>query len=366
MIIEIEKEYVETVEQITNLVRSKKCRPDVLYGDFYTVIAVEGDATQLDTQYIETYPGVVRTWRISSSYKTISRKVIGENSQKVERDRRHVKVPGPDGQIRVFKDSQFIFIAGPCAVESYDHTASIAEGLAKLADKYNIRDRMILRGGAFKPRTRPWDFRGLGEEALDILDKVSENTGLPYVTEVMSITQVDEVASRADMLQIGTRNFQNFNLLEAVGKAGKPILYKRGVAAELEEWLSAAEYIALQGNKDIVLCERGVKSTTHGDYNRSHLDLDVVPAIKDRTILPVIVDPSHSAGIADLVPYQFCGASVFKANGAMVEVITDDIERKSIRCDARQALRLSVYEKLIQFQLESEKIKLDFTEHPLN
>lgn len=362
MIIEIEKEFENTVNQIADLVRSKNCRPDVLYGDLYTVIAVEGDAALLDTQYIETFPGVVRTWRISSPYKTISRRVIGERSQKVERKRRHVRVPGPDGATRVFKDSQFMFIAGPCAVESYDHTAFIAEGLAALADKYGIRDRMILRGGAFKPRTRPWDFRGLGEEALDILDQVRDRTGLPYVTEVMAVVQAEEIGSRADMLQIGTRNFQNFNLLEAVGQAGKPILYKRGMAAELEEWLSAAEYIALQGNKDIVLCERGVKSTTHGDYNRSHLDLDVVPTVKDRTILPIIVDPSHSSGRADLVPYQFCGASVYKANGVMVEVITDAMDRKSIRCDARQAIRLSVFEKLIQFQLKIEKIKMDFTE----
>ena len=360
MIIEIEKEFTETIDQITSLVRSKNCRPDVLYGDLYTVIAVEGDATRLDADYLDSFPGVVRTWRISSPYKTISRKVVGDDNQKVERKRRVVKVPGPDGKIRQFKDRHFVFIAGPCAVESYEQTYAIAQELADLADKYDIRDRVMLRGGAFKPRTRPWDFRGLGEEGLDILDKIRETTGLPYVTEVMSISQVHEVALRADMLQIGTRNFQTFNLLEAVGHTKKPVLYKRGIAAELEEWLSAAEYIALQGNKDIILCERGVKSTTHGDYNRSHLDLDVVPAIKNRTILPVIVDPSHSSGFAELVPYQFCAASVYRAAGTMVEVITDSMERKEIRCDARQAVRMSEYEKMIQFQLELEKINIEF------
>ncbi len=365
MIIEIEKESKETINQITEIVRSQNCRPDVLYGDLYTVIAVEGDATRLDADYLETFPGVVRTWRISSPYKTISRKVAGVKNEKIERERRVVEVPGPDGLIRQFKDNNFIFIAGPCAVESEHHTLSIAEGLAKIADKYGIRNRMILRGGAFKPRTRPWDFRGLGEEGLAILDKARENTGLPYVTEVMSITQVDLIATHANMFQIGTRNFQNFNLLEMVGRSQKPIpiLYKRGIAAELDEWLSAAEYIALQGNKDIILCERGVKSTTHGDYNRSHLDLDVVPAVKDRTILPIIIDPSHSSGFAPLVPYQFCAASVFKANGTMVEVITDEMERKSIRCDARQAVRLSEYEKMIQFQLKSEELDIKFAMH---
>jgi 3-deoxy-7-phosphoheptulonate synthase len=221
---------------------------------------------------------------------------------------------------------------------------------------------MILRGGAFKPRTRPWDFRGLGWEAVDHLAKVSDQTGLPFVTEVMAIDQVKEMGERADMLQIGMRNYQNFNLLEAVGQTGKPILYKRGISAELDEWLSAAEYIALQGNKNIVLCERGVKSTTHGDYNRSHIDLDVIPAIRDRTILPVFVDPSHSAGYAELVPYQFSAASAYGANGTLVEVIADDMERKRIQCDARQAVRMSVYEKMIRYQLELEKIERDWSE----
>ena len=324
MIIEIEKEFEDTVKEITELITSHSCRPDVLYGDLYTVIAVEGDASRLDGNYIDTFPGVVRTWRISSPYKTISRKVIGENQQKIVRDRQKVSVKGVDGLERVFSDDNFIFIAGPCAVESYDQLARIADDLSKLADKFDIRNRLMLRGGIFKPRTRPWDFRGLGYEALDYFDKVRENTGFPYVTEVMAVDQVKEVSERADMLQVGTRNFQNFNLLEALGKTRKPVLYKRGISAQLEEWLSAAEYIALQGNKDIILCERGVKSTTHGDYNRSHVDLDVIPAIRERTILPVIIDPSHSAGYSELVPYQFCAASAYKVNGTLVEVIADD------------------------------------------
>jgi len=360
MIIEIDKEYLDTVEQIRELVISKNCRPDVLYGDLYTVIAVEGDATQLDLSFIENFKGVVRAWRISSAYKTIARKVIGQQNQKIERKRLKIRIKGPDGCERIFKNHNFVFIAGPCAVENYDQTAVIGEKLAKLADKYNIRNRLMLRGGAFKPRTRPWDFRGLGEKALDILDKVRDQTGLPYVTEVMGIEQVSVLADRADMLQIGMRNYQNFNLLEGVGKIKKPVLYKRGIAAALEEWLSAAEYIALQGNKNIILCERGVKSTVHGDYNRSHIDFDVIHAIKDRTILPIIIDPSHSAGFSDLVPYQFSAASVYGANGTMVEVIDDGVDRKSVRCDARQAVRLSVYEKMIQFQLAQENINIQF------
>jgi 3-deoxy-7-phosphoheptulonate synthase len=360
MIIEIERESVETVRQVDEHVRANGCRPDILRGDLFTVIAVEGDATRIDMDYVLNFPGVVRAWRISSPYKTIARRVIGEKNQKVERRRLEITVRGPDGRNRVFRDGRPIFIAGPCAVESYDQTARIADGLAMIADRHGCRDRMILRGGAFKPRTRAWDFRGLGWEALDILDRVRESTGLPYCTEVMAVSQIAEVAGRADILQIGTRNYQNFDLLEAAGKSGKPVLYKRGVAAELEEWLSAAEYLAIQGNKNILLCERGVKSTVAGDYNRSHIDLDVVPAIRERTILPVIVDPSHSAGRADLVPYQFCAASVYGANGTLVEVIADETDRKTIKCDARQGVRLAVYEKMIQFQLAIEALPVRF------
>lgn len=358
MIIEIEKEFQETVEQIQQVVKSKDCIPDTLYGDLYTVIAVEGDATKLDLNYFENFPGVVRAWRITSPYKTISRRVIGKSHQKVERKRLNVKVTGSDGYVREFKDGNYIFIAGPCAVESLDQCMGIAKDLIHLGDQLGIRNRLMFRGGAFKPRTRPWDFRGLGEKGLDILDAVREETGLPYVTEVMAVGQVDLIAERADMLQIGTRNYQNFDLLEAVGRSKKPVLYKRGMAAQLEEWLSAAEYIALQGNKQIVLCERGVKSTTHGDYNRSHMDFDVIPAIKNRTILPVIIDPSHSAGFADLVPFQFKAATAYGANGTMVEVIQDATSRKEIQCDARQALRIGKYQSLIQYQLSIEKMEL--------
>ncbi len=364
MIIEIEKEYSETINQIKDLVKSKNCRPDILYGDLYTVIAVEGDASRLDADLIQTFPGVVRAWRISSPYKTIARRVIGPAHHKIERNRLKIAIRGKDGIDRVFRDGSSVFIAGPCAVESYDQTVRIADALAKIAERYGIRDRMMLRGGAFKPRTRPLEFRGLGLEALDILDRVREATGFPYCTEAMAVSHVDEIAGRADLLQIGTRNYQNFDLLEAVGKTRKPVLYKRGVSAELDEWLSAAEYIALSGNKNILLCERGVKSTVHGDYNRTHIDLDVIPAVKNRTILPILIDPSHSAGSAELVPFQFCASAAYHANGTLVEVISDDTDRKTIRCDARQGVRMSVYEKMIRFQLAVESLDVRFDTSP--
>lgn len=355
MIIEIEKEYTSTVDGIKKLIEDSDCRPDILFGDLYTVIAVEGDATKLDPENIENFQGVVRVWRITSPYKSIARQVIGKNQEKVERERLAVRVPGPDGLVRKFSDESFTIIVGPCTVESYDQLYEISARVSELADKYNLRDKLLLRGGAYKPRTRPQDFRGLGLKAIDYLDKVREKVGLPYVTEVMAVDQIGPLASRADVLQIGTRNYQNFNLLEAVGATGKPILYKRGMAAPLEEWLSACEYIALQGNKKIILCERGVKSTTHGDYNRSHIDFDVIRAIKKRTILPVVIDPSHSSGLADLVPFQFAGSLSYGASGAMVEVIADGTDRKSIKCDGKQGLRLKNFEKLIQYLIQTQE-----------
>jgi len=354
MIIELEKndKYLADVQEA---VRKAGCIPDVIRGALFNVVAVEGHTANLSEDHLKAFPGVVKVWRVSSRYKTINRIAKGADGSVVEKPRRVIKIKGPDGHTRRIEDNNYIFIAGPCAVESREQVTKIAEQLKRLGDKYGITDRLILRGGAFKPRTRPTDFRGLGMKGVELLDKIREKTGMPYVTEVMSVDMVAELSEHADVLQLGTRNYQNFNLLEEVGKQKKPVLYKRGIAAPLEEWLDAAEYIANQGNKNIILCERGVKSTTHGDYNRSHIDFDVIPTIKDRTILPVVVDPSHSSGIDRLVPYQFRAATAYGANGTITEVMHDEQDRKQLKCDAAQALALSDYEQLIQFQLSYER-----------
>ncbi len=354
MIIELEKDK-KYLKDVKDAIKKAGCRPEVIYGDIYNVIAVDGDTSKLSEDHLKAFPGIVKAWRVSSRYKTINRIAKGTDDSILEKPRNVIKVKGPDGHVRKIGDGHYIFIAGPCAVESKDQVTKIADQLKRLGDKYNITDRMIMRGGAFKPRTRPTDFRGLGMKGIDYLDMVRQKTGIPYVTEVMSVQMVREVSEHADMVQLGTRNYQNFYLLEEVGKQKKPVLYKRGVAAPLEEWLDAAEYIANQGNKKIILCERGVKSTVHGDYNRSHLDLDVIPTIKERTILPVVVDPSHSSGIDKLVQYQFKAATAYGVNGTMVEVMHDNQERKNLRCDAAQALEISEYEKLITFQLKYEE-----------
>jgi len=354
MIIELEKndKFLADVEEA---VRKAGCTPEVIHGAMFNVVAVEGHTANLSEDHLKAFPGVVKVWRVSSRYKTINRIAKGPDNSVLEKPRRVIKIKGTDGHTRRISDDNYIFIAGPCAVESKEQVTKIADRLKRLGDKYGITDRIILRGGAFKPRTRPTDFRGLGMKGVEILDKIRDKTGMPYVTEVMSVDMVKELSEHADMLQLGTRNYQNFNLLEEVGKQKKPVLYKRGIAAPLEEWLDAAEYIANQGNKNIILCERGVKSTTHGDYNRSHIDLDVIPTIKERTILPVFIDPSHSSGIDKLVPFQFRAATAYGANGTITEVMHDTQDRKLLKCDAAQALTLSDYEKLIQFQLTYEK-----------
>lgn len=354
MIIELEKNE-KHLKEIEAIVRRAGCRPEVIHGEIYNVIAVDGNTAGLDEEHIRSFPGVVKVWRVSSRYKTINRIAKGPDGLVLEKPRKIIKVKGPDGHTRKIGDGSYIFMAGPCAVESKEYLNKVCDDLKRIGDKLGITDRLIIRGGAFKPRTRPTDFRGLGMKAIDFLDKAREKTGIPYITEVMGVDMVEEVSKHADMLQLGTRNYQNFNLLEEVGKQKIPILYKRGVSAPLEEWLDAAEYIANQGNKKIILCERGVKSTTHGDYNRSHIDFDVIPAIKERTILPVVIDPSHSSGIEKMVPYQFRGATAYGANGTITEVMPDDYERRQLRCDAAQALRLSKYEELIRFQLKFEE-----------
>ncbi len=220
----------------------------------------------------------------------------------------------------------FIVIAGPCAVESEKQTIETARAV-KLAGAD------ALRGGAFKPRSSPYSFQGLGLKGLKILKKAKEETGLPIVTEVLDTRDVDLVSKYADVIQIGSRNMQNFALLKEVGKTKKPILLKRGMNCTIEEWLYSAEYILSEGNPWVVLCERGMR--TYETYTRNTLDLSAVPVIKSLTHLPIIIDPSHATGKASLVPPLFLAAVAVGAHGIIVEV---HIDPKSALSDKEQAL----------------------------
>lgn len=227
-----------------------------------------------------------------------------------------------------FGGDELVIIGGPCTVESLEQMQTVAETLAAAPVK-------ALRGGVYKPRTSPYAFQGMGEAGLDVLAQVRSQYNIPVVTEVMSISQIPIVAAHADMLQVGSRNMQNFDLLKALGEAGKPILLKRGLAATIEEFVMAAEYILSHGNPDVVLCERGIRS--FDNYTRNVLDLGAVAALKQITHLPVIVDPSHAVGKRELVAPLAKAAIACGADGLIIECHPEP--EKSVS-DARQAISL--------------------------
>jgi 3-deoxy-7-phosphoheptulonate synthase len=248
---------------------------------------------------------------------------------------RTVKVRGVE-----FGGEHPVVIAGPCAVESHEQTLSVARAVKRAGAQ-------MLRGGAYKPRTSPYDFQGTGLEGLCILRIASEKTGLPVVTEVMDTRRVEEVAEIADMIQIGSRNMQNYPLLTAVGRTGKPVLLKRGMSASLCEWLGSAEYIAKQGNLDIVLCERGIRGFPSGEYSRYVLDLNVIPAVQENTFLPVIVDPSHATGVASMVEPASRAALEFGSHGLIIEVA--DFSICYPQCDGLQAIDEETLKRIVRF-----------------
>ncbi|MEJ2220806.1 MAG: 3-deoxy-7-phosphoheptulonate synthase [Desulfobacterales bacterium] len=230
----------------------------------------------------------------------------------------------------------FVVIAGPCSVESEKQILDTAHAVkAAGAD--------MLRGGAFKPRTSPYSFQGLGIQGLKILEKAKKETGLPIVTEVVDPRDVSWVAEFADVLQIGTRNMQNFSLLKEVGAAGRPVLLKRGMHSTLEEWLNCAEYILSEGNPDVILCERGIR--TFETYTRNTLDLSAVPAIKELSHLPIIIDPTHSTGRISLIASMSMAAVAAGADGMMVEV---HHKPREALCDADQALTPEMFANIMR------------------
>jgi 3-deoxy-7-phosphoheptulonate synthase len=282
-------------------------------GVHRTIVGLVGDVEQFETLNLRTLPGVLEVVRISTPYKLVSRDNHPATSTVTV-----AGVPiGPD---------TFTLIAGPCAVETPEQTLEAAQ-MAKAAGA------ALLRGGAYKPRTSPYAFQGLGEKGLRILSEVREETGLPVVTEVVDAHDVDTVAAYADMLQIGTRNMQNFGLLQAVGGVGKPVMLKRGMNATIEEWMMAAEYVAQRGNLDIVLCERGIR--TFETATRNTLDISAVPVVHALSHLPVVVDPSHSGGRRDLVVPLSRAAIAVGADGVIVDVHPHPDQAL---CDGPQAL----------------------------
>ncbi len=358
MIIEIEKGHPETVALLKKMVAQHGNSLETIEGsEVYDTLHLIGDARPLASHkgYIQSLPGVNRCWRISSGYKNIARVVSGGKDRAAIRETRVVEVPGPDGKTRKFGAEEHIFIVGPDSVQTEEQTRLQAQRIADLADRLNIRHRVMFRAGAFKPRTRPTDFRGLGLEAIKILDQIREETGIPYVSEVMDHTLVEQLAEHLDCFQIGTRNAQDFKLLETVGATGKPVILKRGFGNDAEEWFNAAEYIANQNNLNIMLCERGVKTMFAGKgYNRFTPDMNVIRYAQKKTILPVLFDPSHSAGDDRLVAENVMASLAYEPAGTLTEVIHDEEFRPVQMCDASQALHLDVFEKMVEAVLKYE------------
>jgi 3-deoxy-7-phosphoheptulonate synthase len=287
-----------------------------------TVLGVVGPTATLDPAELQLLGGVEDVVRVSSPYKLVSRAFHPDDTL--------VRVGGA-----LFGGEEVVVAAGPCSVES-------EEQIRRTAAAVRAAGARLLRGGAFKPRSSPYSFQGLGEQGLELLRRAADENGLGVVTEVMDTGQVALVAGYADMLQVGARNMQNYALLREVGKAGKPVLLKRGLAATIEEWLLSAEYVAAAGNSQIVLCERGIR--TFETATRNTMDISAIPVIEKRSHLPVVADPSHGVGIRDKVPAMARASVAAGADGLLVEVHCDPDRALS---DGAQSLYPEQFQRLM-------------------
>ena len=283
-------------------------------GSETTILGAEGDARGLDEEKLSQLPGVERVMRVSEPYKKANRKYHPDDS-----------VIDIGGGVKV-GGKKLTVIAGPCSVESETQITAVARAVKGSG-------AAALRGGAYKPRTSPYSFQGMGEKGIELLLEAKEQTGLPIVTELMSPDQIPLFEEKVDLVQIGARNMQNFDLLKKVGKMKKPILLKRGLSSTIEEWLMSAEYIMAAGNDQVILCERGIR--TFETYTRNTLDLSAVLAVKQMTHLPVVVDPSHACGKAWMVERMSLAAVAAGADGLLIEVHNDP---KNALCDGAQSI----------------------------
>ena len=324
MIVMKENATEDQIKSVAEKVETVGARAHISEGDVLTVIGAIGDPEQVAGLELDAAPGVDHVVPISKPYKLSSLQF--KKGEKTVIDIDGHKIGG----------GYFGIIGGPCTVESLDQTMETA----RVCKDAGVT---MLRGGAFKPRTSPYSFQGLGSEGLQILAKAKEETGLPIVTELMSIRDVDEVVEVADVIQVGARNMQNYNLLTEIGKTGKPALLKRGLAGTLEELLMAAEYILKEGTTDVMLCERGIR--TYEPATRFTLDILAIPILQGLSHLPVVIDPSHAAGRRDLVPPVSMAAAAAGADGIIVEAHPDP---ESALCDGPQALPTDEFAEFVK------------------
>ena len=313
----------EQKDHIIKKLKSLGLQAHVSEGTERTIIGAIGDEAVLQTVPLEAVPGVEKVLPILKPFKLASRDFRPENS---------VVTVGTE----TIGGKRIAVIAGPCAVENKTLLVEIGKAVKDAGANF-------LRGGAFKPRTSPYAFQGLEEEGLKYLAEARDRTGLPIVTEVMDVRDIDLIAKYADILQIGARNMQNFRLLKEVGLCKKPVLLKRGISATIKEWLMSAEYIMSGGNRDVILCERGIR--TYETATRNTLDLSAIPVLKQMTHLPVVVDPSHAVGKWDLVAPMAKAAVAAGADGLLIEVHPNPEEAL---CDGEQSLKPKAFRQLME------------------
>ena len=310
----------EQIDSLIHWFREQGLDVHISRGEVHTVLGIIGDTAKVDTDLLEGLEMVEMVQRVSDPFKKANRKFHPEDSVI---DCGGVKIGG----------GHFAIMAGPCSVESEEQITLVANEVKKAG-------ATLLRGGAFKPRTSPYDFQGLKAEGIELLLEAKKQTGMPIITEIMNANHLP-LFEKVDVIQVGARNMQNFELLKELGRTNKPVLLKRGLANSLKELLMSAEYIMAGGNENIMLCERGIR--TFETYTRNTLDLSAVPVLKELTHLPVIVDPSHATGKASLVPSMAVAAVAAGADGLMIEVHNDP---KKALCDGAQSLTPAQFEKL--------------------
>ena len=308
--------------RVEQMIKRRGLDTHIVEGSDMTIIGCIGDTTRIDPKLFEVDKAVEKVMHVQEPYKLVNRAFHPEDSV--------VDVSG----VRI-GGGNLAMIAGPCCVESFEQVLEIARAV-------KASGANLLRGGAFKPRTSPYSFQGLGLEGLDILCAVREETGLPIVTELMSPDYLDVFNEKVDLIQIGARNMQNFDLLKQLGQLNRPILLKRGLNATYEEWIMSAEYIMASGNENVILCERGVR--TFESYTRNTLDLQSIPVVRKLTHLPVVVDPSHAGGKWWLVEPMAKASIAAGADGLMIEVHNNP---ECALCDGAQSLKPDKYNALI-------------------
>lgn len=319
------------VKRINEELTSWGLTPEKIVGKHKVVIGLVGETANLDPLQIqEVSPWIEQVLRVEKPYKRASRQFRhGEASE--------VAVNTPDGTVVFGENHPLVIIAGPCSVEN-------EEMIIETAQRVKASGAKFLRGGAYKPRTSPYSFQGHGESALELLAKAREATGLGIITEVMDAADLETIAEFADIIQVGARNMQNFSLLKKVGAQNKPVFLKRGMAATIEDWLMAAEYILAAGNSDVILCERGIR-TFDRQYTRNTLDLSAIPVLRNLTHLPIAIDPSHGTGWAAYVPSMAMAAIAAGCDSLMIEVHPNPTKALS---DGPQCLTPEGFEQLMQ------------------